>query len=138
MTHRRSAASPETPDSSARQPSAGKAAWIDLEDGGLAQVVHLGDDVLLRLVDDALQPFVALHVDGPGGPGGRDGHLELTGKVVVGHRPMLAQGPAPRAHGSTRRTGRGVTVRGRVTVRAAGASPSRVGYWQMTLSRSGT
>ena len=73
-----------------------------LEDGRLAQVVDLGDDVLLRLVDDALEPFVALHVDGAGSPGGRGGHLELTGKVI-GHPSMLAQ--------QCRRAGAGASAR---------------------------
>ena len=62
------------------------------EDGLLAQVVDLRDDVLLRLVDDALEPLVAIDVDGASGAGGRRGHLEFVGKVEFGHHSMLASG----------------------------------------------
>jgi len=42
----------------------------DLEDGLLAEVIDLGDDVLLTLVDDPLKPLVAFHLDLTGRPGG--------------------------------------------------------------------
>ncbi len=82
MTHSRSVAatdSPDSPDSSARKASSGKAFADDLEDGLLASVVGLGDHVLLRLEVDVLEVLVEAHLDGGRRAGSLDRSLQLTG-----------------------------------------------------------
>ena len=86
---------------------AGEGRADDLEDGRLAQVVDLGDDVLLALVDDALEPLVVIDVDGPRRARRLDGHLELAVKVGVGHRPDASR---TCGDGSARRAGQSQTM----------------------------
>ena len=81
----------------------GEGAADDLEDDLLAQSVSLGDDVLLALEVDALEPLIQLHLDRAGGAGSLGRRRQLTGEIVVGHTLML---PAPTM------TGRGASCRG--------------------------
>ena len=76
--------------------SVGKGRADGLDDDRLAEVVDLGDDVLLALVDDALESLVAVALDDAGGLGSLDGDLELAFEVRSGTDPMLRAEPLSR------------------------------------------
>ena len=90
MTHSRSAIGPGLARFLGQEGVVREGGTDDLEDGLLAEVVDLGDDILLALVDDGLEPLVALHLDAAGLQGGLGRDLQLAGEVVAGHTLMLA------------------------------------------------